>query len=212
MKPKVLIYDFDGVICDSVGLKTDAFVELYNTENESIQELVKEYHLANGGISRFEKIKYFETVLLGKIYSEEENNSIAKKFAELVKEKVISSQFIVGVMEFLEKHSTDTLQYICTGTPEFEIKEIIKRRGIDHLFKGLYGSPTIKSAIIQKIISEVGCNKEDCLFFGDALTDYKAAYDTNVRFIGIKNDETVFPEGTFTIENFTDNKLKNFEL
>ena len=53
MKQKILIYDFDGVICDSVGLKTDAFVELYNTENESIQKLVREYHLANGGISRF---------------------------------------------------------------------------------------------------------------------------------------------------------------
>ena len=137
---------------------------------------------------------------------------MAKKFAELVKEKVISSQFIVGVMEFLEKYSTDTLQYICTGTPEFEIKEIIERRGMGHLFKGLFGSPTIKSMIIQKIISEVGCNKEDCLFFGDALTDYKAAYDTNVGFIGIKNDETIFPEGTFTIENIRDNKLKIFGL
>jgi beta-phosphoglucomutase-like phosphatase (HAD superfamily) len=123
MKPKVLIYDFDGVICDSVGLKTDAFVELYNTENESIQKLVREYHLANGGISRFEKIKHFETVLLGKVYSEDENVKLAQKFAELVKEKVISSPFIVGVKEFLEKHSTDTLQYICTGTPEFEIKD-----------------------------------------------------------------------------------------
>ena len=68
MKPKILIYDFDGVICDSVGLKTDAFVELYSSENENIQKLVKVYHLTNGGISRFEKIKYFETVLLGKIY------------------------------------------------------------------------------------------------------------------------------------------------
>ena len=212
MKPKVLIYDFDGVICDSVGLKTDAFVELYNKENESIQKLVREYHLANGGISRFEKIKYFETVLLGKVYSEEENVSLAQKFAEFVKEKVISSPFIIGVKEFLEKHSTDTLQYICTGTPEFEIKEIIERRGMAHLFKGLFGSPTTKSTIIQKIISETSCTKEDCLFFGDAITDYKAAYDTNVSFIGIKNDETIFPEGTFTIENFTDNKLKIFGL
>jgi phosphoglycolate phosphatase-like HAD superfamily hydrolase len=212
MKPKVLIYDFDGVICDSVGLKTDAFVELYRTESESIQKLIREYHLANGGISRFEKIKYFETVLLGKLYSEEDNIKLGQIFAELVKEKVIRSPFVLGVKEFLEKHSTDTLQYICTGTPEFEIKEIIERRGIGYLFKGLFGSPTIKSTIIQNIISEVGCTKDDCLFFGDALTDYKAASDSNVRFIGIKNDETIFPEGTFTIENFTDNKLEIFEL
>lgn len=212
MKPKVLIYDFDGVICDSVGLKTDAFVELYRNESESIQKLVKEYHLANGGISRFEKIKYFETELLGKLYSEAENIKLAQIFADLVKEKVISSPFILGAKEFLEKHSTDTFQYICTGTPEFEIKEIIERRGMEQFFDGTFGSPASKFIIIQNIISEVGCTKDDCLFFGDALTDYKAAYDSKVRFVGIKNDETDFPEGTFTIENFTDNKLEIFEL
>lgn len=83
---------------------------------------------------------------------------------------------------------------------------------MNHLFKGLFGSPTIKSAIIQNIISEVGCKKEDCLFFGDTITDFKAANDSNVKFIGIKNDETIFPEGTFIIENFTDNNLEIFDL
>ncbi len=212
MKPSVLIYDFDGVICDSVELKTEAFVELYRSEKESVQALVKEYHLANGGISRFEKIKYFETVLLGKPYSEEENIKLADKFALLVKEKVIASPFIAGVKDFLEKHLTDTLQFICTGTPEFEIKEIIEKREMGYLFKGIFGSPSNKSSIIQKIISDVGCTKDDCLFFGDALTDYKAAQETDVRFVGINNADTVFPEGTIIVENFTDKKLENFGL
>lgn len=212
MKPKVLIYDFDGVICDSVGIKTDAFVDLYRSENENIQKLVREYHVANGGISRYEKLKYFETVLLGKLFSEDDNNILALKFAELVKEKVINSPFILGVNEFLNKHSPDILQYICTGTPEFEIKEIIERRGMANLFNGIYGSPMNKSAIIQLIISEVGCTQDDCIFFGDALTDYNAANETKVRFVGVINDETNFPVGTFTIENFFDNKLHFFGL
>jgi hypothetical protein len=49
---------------------------------------------------------------------------------------------------------------------------------MEQLFKGLFGSPTSIFTIIQNIISEVGCTKDDCLFFGDALTDYKAAYDS----------------------------------
>ncbi len=212
MKPKVLIYDFDGVICDSVSLKTDAFVELYQNESESIQKLVKEYHLANGGISRFEKIKYFETVLLGKLYSEVENIKLAQIFADLVKEKVICSPFILGVKEFIEKHSTDTLQYICTGTPEIEINEIMERRGIGQLFEGIYGSPTNKSKIISKIISEVGCKNDECLFFGDALTDYNAAKLCSVEFVGIRNDFTEFPKNTITIDNFMDIKLEQILL
>ena len=31
MKPKVIIYDFDGVVCDSVNVKTEAFVKLYKS-------------------------------------------------------------------------------------------------------------------------------------------------------------------------------------
>jgi phosphoglycolate phosphatase-like HAD superfamily hydrolase len=204
MKPKVLIYDFDGVICDSVGLKTDAFVELYDTENESIQKLVREYHLANGGISRFEKIKYFETVLLGKVYSEEENVNLAQKFAELVKEKVISSPFIPGVKEFLEKHSTRTLQYICTGTPEFEIKEILERKNISRYFNGIFGAPRSKIEIISEILNVTNTIPNECLYFGDSITDYQATVFYKMPFIGIENEYCEFPIGTYVIKDFID--------
>ena len=40
-KQKIIIYDFDGVICDSVDVKTDAFVELYCLYNSDIVEKIK---------------------------------------------------------------------------------------------------------------------------------------------------------------------------
>ena len=45
MKQKILIYDFDGVVCDSVHIKTEAFVELYASYDENIQQAVRTYHL-----------------------------------------------------------------------------------------------------------------------------------------------------------------------
>ena len=50
---EILIFDFDGVICDSVNIKTQAFIELYKNYGSKIQEQVREYHLINSGISRF---------------------------------------------------------------------------------------------------------------------------------------------------------------
>lgn len=204
MKQKVLIYDFDGVICDSVGLKTDAFVELYSAEDEKIQKSVREYHLANGGISRFEKIKYFETVLLGKVYSEEENIRLAQKFSYLVKEKVITSPFIPGVKEFLEKYSTHTLQYICTGTPDFEIKEILERKNISRYFNGVFGAPRSKIEIISEILNITNTVPNECLYFGDSITDYQAAVFYKMPFIGIANEHCEFPIGTYVIKDFKD--------
>jgi phosphoglycolate phosphatase-like HAD superfamily hydrolase len=212
MRPKVLIFDFDGVICDSVHVKTDAFVELYRDYSFAVQNEVKKYHLQNGGISRFEKIKYFQSELLGLPASEESVKVIADRFAGLVKEKVIVSPFINGAKEFLEKHANDCLQFICTGTPEFEIIEIIERRGLTNLFESLYGSPKTKTEIIHKILNDTRCTPDECIFLGDAMTDYKAAIACNIPFIGIMNNDTFFPDGTQLIVDFNDPKLEIFDL
>jgi len=212
MKPKVIIYDFDGVICDSVHVKTQAFVELYKDYGMDIQNKVKNYHIAHGGISRFEKIRYFQTELLNQVPDEETVSLMANRFADLVKEKVIASPYILGAKEFIEKNKNSSLQFICTGTPETEIIEIASRREIHNLFTGLYGAPKTKEFIINAILQETGAHGNECFFLGDALTDYNAAKSCNVPFIGVKSIDTIFPGGTFIIENFTDNTLKNIML
>lgn len=212
MKPEIIIYDFDGVICDSVHIKTNAFVELYNQFSIAVQNDVKQYHLQNGGISRLEKIKYFQSVILGLPTSEESVQIMANRFADLVKEKVIASPYIIGVKEFLEKHAIDCLQFICTGTPQYEITEIVKSRGINNLFKSVYGSPKSKTQIIRQILNETKSTPDDCIFFGDAMTDYEAAIECKIKFVGIKNENTIFPPNTFVIDNFLDHKLDIFSL
>lgn len=212
MKPKIIIFDFDGVICDSVNVKTDAFVELYSGYSTAVQNEVKKYHMQNGGVSRFEKIKYFQSELLGLTVSEESLKVIADRFADLVKEKVIASPYIKGAKEFLEKHAGGCLQFICTGTPEFEILEIIKRRKLLGLFKSIYGSPKSKTEIIHQILDQTKSSPEECIFFGDAMTDYKAAKSYNIPFVGLMNNDTVFPDGTEIISDFNDAKLEKFNL
>jgi phosphoglycolate phosphatase-like HAD superfamily hydrolase len=212
MKPKIIIYDFDGVVCDSVNVKTNAFVELYKDYSSDIQNQVRLYHLMNGGISRFEKIRYFQEELLNVPANEEDINRMASHFALLVKEKVIQSEYITGVLEFLEINHKKALQFICTGTPEFEIVEIIERRQIGHLFSGIFGSPKTKETIIKEIINITGVESSECVFFGDAMTDFNASLNCKVPFIGINNADTVFPDGTFIIDDFNDTKLNNLEL
>ena len=55
----VFVFDFDGVLADSVNIKTLAFYELYKEYGDSISSKVVEHHEANGGVSRFEKIKLY---------------------------------------------------------------------------------------------------------------------------------------------------------
>ena len=53
------IFDFDGVITDSVTLKAGAFVELFANASEQDKTKIIDYHLANGGVSREKKIRHF---------------------------------------------------------------------------------------------------------------------------------------------------------
>ena len=60
---KTIIFDFDGIILESIDVKTEAFKKLYQPFGSSISNKVVENHLANGGISRYEKIKIYHKQL-----------------------------------------------------------------------------------------------------------------------------------------------------
>ena len=60
---KGIIFDFDGVVAESVQVKTDAFAYLYASHGKKIVSKVTEHHELNGGMSRFEKIKYYHKFL-----------------------------------------------------------------------------------------------------------------------------------------------------
>lgn len=51
---KAIFWDFDGVIAESVNVKTEAFYNLYLPYGIEIAEKVRRHHLDNGGMSRFE--------------------------------------------------------------------------------------------------------------------------------------------------------------
>jgi len=210
MKIRALIFDFDGVICDSVDVKTQAFATLYSSYGLEIQKIVVNYHLLNGGISRFKKIKYFEEILLQKKTTEEEINILADKFSALVKEKVIASQYIKGADLFIKKYSNLIPQYICTGTPESEILEILKVKGIDIFFRSIYGSPKSKEKILNEIINVSEIKPSEMIYFGDAITDFNAAKKFKIPFIGIKNSHTSFPLNTIIVRDFEDELLNEY--
>lgn len=208
---KAVIFDFDGVICDSVNIKTQAFVELYSNYHKSISDSVKSYHLQHGGISRFEKIKYFETVLLKSEYNSEIINKKARLFSKLVKEKVIKSEYINGVIDFI-RNIPNTPKFICTGTPENEIKDILLQKKIYPYFKGIFGSPKSKEQIIKNILVKWKFNPSEVLFFGDSMTDLFASQKCKLNFIGIKNCDTIFPKNTKKIDDFFDKHLSEIQF
>lgn len=198
---KAIIFDFDGVILNSVSVKTEAFKELYKQYGSAVVKKVEKYHIENGGISRFEKFKYYHKNFLNIDLNSVEINQMAKEFSDLVFEKVCNSNFIPGAKEFLKYSHNNYLNFICTGTPQNEIIKILNKKNLNKFFKDVYGSPTSKENIISKILKKYSLNKSDVLFIGDAMTDYNAAKLSEIKFIGIENNDTEFPNSTIIVKN-----------
>lgn len=175
------IFDFDGVIKDSVKVKSEAFVQLYASEGKEFQKKVEEYHLANGGISRYVKFKVWNE-WLGRSTSEEAIDELAKNFAQLVIDNVVASPFVVGAIEALKSASENALTFLATGTPDAEIDLILSKLELCQFFMEVHGSTRKKSVIVKDILERHHLASSDVLFIGDAGTDYHAALDNCVDF------------------------------
>jgi len=180
---KNIFWDFDGVIAESLDVKSDAFYNLYVSFGKDIAEKVKDYHLANGGMSRFEKFKHFHNNYLGISISDQEVTTLANKFSNLVTKGVINAKEVKNIRETLESYYDKINFFIVTGTPTEESKTIVKAKGMDKYFIDIYGSPNNKIFICQSILNKYKYKAEETLFIGDAITDYKAAQQNRLCFL-----------------------------
>ena len=106
MNIKNIFFDFDGVIAESVNAKTAAFEEMYLPYGRDISSKVVEYHKFHGGVSRYEKFKYFHKEFLNEVINQEKVDELAIQFSNIVLDKVINSDEVLGANYFIEKYYT----------------------------------------------------------------------------------------------------------
>lgn len=186
---KAIIFDWDGVITDSVGVKTEAYAQMFRKYGAEIEKRVVEYHLAHGGVPRFDKFRYFHKEFLGKEISEEKVQELSNEFSELVFQKVVDSPFIKGAEESIQKaHTQGLLLFVISGTPIEEIKLIAEKKGLSRYFTEIFGSPTKKDAWTKHILEKYSLKPKEVLFLGDAEEDKLAAEANGVDFCYIRGE------------------------
>lgn len=184
------VFDLDGVILESIDCKTRAFKDLYKNYGKEIQEKVERHHLQNGGISRFEKIKFYHKKYLNIELTDSEFRKLLDEFSRLSFNQILKSKYVKNVTSFIKQLKKKYSLYISTGTPTDEANLILKHKKIDLYFESIFGSPSTKKEHIEKILSKN--NYENKFFFGDALSDYEAAMHYNMKFILRLHEKNLF--------------------
>jgi len=184
MKYQHIIFDFDGVLVESNEIRFNGFRKLFKDYPlHQIEKLVR-YSKANGGVSRYKKIKYFFNVIRQQPISDDAVLHWASQYSELVAQDVSEAQPVKGSLEFLEKYFNHFNFAIVSGSDQKELRIICEKRGIDHFFKIILGSPTEKKDNIASLLLELNWELDKSLYVGDSNNDWEAAKANKLDFVG----------------------------
>ncbi len=213
MEYEAFFFDFDGVILDSVDIKTRAFATLFEKQGKEIQKKILQHSTLNGGMPRREKFIYYYQNFLHQNLDEKKLQQLCRDFSSLVVDEVVAAPEVPGALDFIRKYQRTVSCFVISATPDEEIKEIVQRKKIEKYFLKTLGSSQSKTVHLKHLIKNNRINPENCIFFGDSSNDYLAASTCTVPFIGIiKNEESsLFKDSTKIkwIRNFENLNILN---
>ena len=195
---RAIAFDFDGVLAESVDVKTRAYVSLFEEYGQDVVSKIVNYHMKNGGVSRFVKLRTIYDKILKKPLSEDKFKSLSEQFSSIVVDKVVSAPWVEGAKEFLEKNKNRYLYFIVSGTPQEELRSIVRRRRMNQYFCEVLGSPKDKVALFQEVLPRFNLTPKETVFVGDAETDWNAAKNMGLPFLWRR-----IPSGARLLKGYT---------
>ena len=186
----LILWDFDGVIKDSVIVKSVAFEQLFLSYGSDIAKQVRFHHENHGGISRYDKIPIY----LGWVGEPTDDDTVEKfcqRFSQLVQQAVIDSPWVPGVEDYLRNNRHNQIFILVTATPQAEIETILSALNLRDCFTDIYGSPVSKKQAIQTVLETYQVEPQHCLMIGDTRTDWQAAEANHVSFLLRKHNTNI---------------------
>lgn len=199
---KVIFWDFDGVIMNSMPIRDKGFLHLFkNYPNEQVKKLL-DYHHQNGGLSRYVKIRYFYEQILGQSITEEEVLRLANEFSSIMRQELINPALLIPeTLSFIQRNYKQKRFHIVSGSDQKELRYLCEQIRIAPYFISIHGSPTPKRELLRELLNTHQYDPAECLMIGDAINDYDAASENQIPFAGY-NNKKLQDLGVFFIHSF----------
>lgn len=194
-----LFFDCDGVILNSNKVKTNAFYKIALKYGEESAKKLVNYHIKNGGISRYRKIKFFQNNIL-------KNNDInlyeklINDYAAILKKELLETEISKGIFKIKEIFSDSKLAVI-SGSDQNELLWLFKKLKIENIFDaGIFGSPKSKEEIFNHIFKNTN-DIFSSIYLGDSKYDFEVSKLFGIDFAFISEWTEVEDWVIFTKKN-----------
>ena len=185
---KVILWDFDGVIMDSMPIRGTGFQEvLKQYPGEQVEKLLA-FHQQNGGLSRYVKFRHFFEKIRGEVITDQQVLSLAEEFSKIMISLLLDEKLLIkDSIDFIKKNYLNYDMHIVSGSDGNELRQICEGLKIDNYFKTINGSPIHKTELVRQVIETNNYNKEEVVLIGDSINDSEAAQVNDITFVGYNN-------------------------
>lgn len=183
------VFDMDGTLLVSNGLKSQAFREAAMPYGEEAAEAMVALHQSAGSISRRERVERFFAEVLGlpEVAEQEIEAFLARVEAELLA-GYESAAYVPGAEVYLASLAARGARIsVVTGVEEIEARGILAGRDIARHLGCIHGAPPNKGEALQECVAE-GCIELPAVYYGDTAADYEAAREAGLDFVLITCD------------------------
>lgn len=177
---QVVVLDLDGVIIKSNFIKHRAMLSLFESTPEHT-EAISAFILANGGVPRKVKISAILENILGVQATPTVVADYLSRYASKLEDFLHSAPLVEGVAAFVT--SSDCTFYVSSSAPEGEVASQLARTGLLAYFSAVFGRDTPKASALAEVKRRHrGLTP---IFFGDSVSDLRAAQEANVAFVAV---------------------------
>lgn len=184
MPLKLIVFDCDGVILESVDIKSRVFYDMALRVSQPAADGLLAYHLAHGGVNRQEKFAWLFDNFVGRPITATEKEQWSREFQERTSAELLSCPLVPGIMEVLDLWWGRLPMYVASGSSQTDLRHILAERGLARYFEGIYGFPPTKEKILSMILEKANVRAEEALMVGDSSTDLIAAEVVGLKFYG----------------------------
>lgn len=201
-KYKTILWDFDGVLMDSMPVRDRGFeLVLASYPRQEIEQLLN-YHRRNGGLSRYVKFRHFFENIRNEGISEREVLQLAEQFSKVMRSELVNQDLLIqDAIAFVRDKYQEYKMHVVSGSDQNELRYLCRELGLDQYFFSIHGSPMAKKEIVKELLTSFKYDSRDVALIGDSVNDFEAAQFNGIDFWGYNNAQLL---------NLTSNYIHQF--
>jgi phosphoglycolate phosphatase-like HAD superfamily hydrolase len=192
----VVVFDLDGTLIESDAVKTRAYFDIFPPAAASaVEAAIKADRYEN----RFSRIARILRDFHGAEPAQAEIDRLAKAYNDICETHQATCAERPGASTVLARLASKRPLYMCSGTWEESLVRVVKARGWQQHFKGVYGGPRKKRSNLERVAAHAGVAETSMLVVGDTRDDRDAAVELGCSFRGVKSGSSDFGDNPVTM-------------